>query len=304
MDLNFVLNDNPTSPRTADTFNIETNTYKFGPVQNAENPTGFTRHNPASEIPLSLVYNNPYHHHYSTLSARSSYSGPSLQSSTAATSPLEMSMSAKSLANLNAENQGYSAMSSEDGDLPTGSFGRHLPPLTSVHSQSSTLSVSGEGPLSPHSASHHYHHQNGLDGGYFPPPSSHGYTYGHHHQQHYRLPIFTTSQHTHSHSYDNALLTFAEVAMGTATPGGRRSLEAEAAAEALTGRRGSDGTLRRNDNPSRVLRREETAARSINLDGNVSCQLEKLSGEVSSHADIECVSDAFPYFLLVSGVFC
>lgn len=298
MDLNFVLNDNSTSPRTADTaFNIETTTYKFGPVQHAENPTGFIRHNPTSEIP---VY-NPYHQsgHYSALSARSSYSGPSLQSSTAATSPLEMSMSAKSLANLNAENQGYSAMNSEDGDLSSGNFGRHLPPLTSVHSQSSTLSVSGEGPLSPHSASHHYHHQNGLDTGYFP-PSSHGYTYGHH-QQPYQLPIFATPQPTHNHSYDNALLTFAEVAMGTATPGGRRSLEAEAAAEALTGRRGSDGALRRNENVAHIIRMEqERAARSINLGGNASSQFDKASRGMPSHADIEYVSDPFP--LLSSGL--
>lgn len=303
MDLNFVLNDNPTSPRTADTaFNIETTTYKFGPVQHAENPTGFICHNPTSEIPVSSVY-NPYHHqsgHYSTFSARSSYSGPSLQSSTAATSPLEMSMSAKSLANLNAENQGYSAINLEDGDLSTGSFGRHLPPLTSVHSQSSTLSVSGEGPLSPHSAPHHYHHQNGLDAGYFPPSSSHGYTYGHH-QQPYQLHVFAASQPTHNHGYDNALLTFAEVAMGTATPGGRRSLEAEAAAEALTGRRGSDGTLRRNENVAHIIRMEqERAVRNINLNGNLSSQLDKASRGVSSHADIEYVPDSFP--LLSAGL--
>lgn len=289
MDLNFVLNDCSTSPRTAETtFNIGTTTYEFGPVQHAENPAGFIRQNPTSEIPLPLVY-NPYHHQsgqYSALSARSSYSGPSLQSSTAATSPLEISMSAKSLVNLNAENQGYSAINSEDGDA---SYRRHLPPLNSahLHPSTTTLSASGEGPSSPHSASHHYHHQNGSDAGYFPPASSHTYTYAQN-QQHYQLPIYSTSQHTHNRSCGNSLLTLAEAAMETATPGGRKSLEAEVAAEALTGRRASDGTLRYNDNIARVIREEEQerAARSINLGGNMSSRLNKPGG-MSAHVDIE-----------------
>lgn len=292
MDLNFVLNDSPTSPRTADTaFNIGANTYKFGPVQHAEIPAGFVRQNPASEIPLSLVY-NPYHHQTGQYSARSSYSGPSLQSSTAATSPLEISVSAKSLANLNAENQGYSAMNSEDGDA---SYRRHLPPLNNVHSHpSTTLSVSGEGPSSPHSASRHYHHQNGSDTGYFPPASSHTYTYAQNQQQqHYQLPIFSTSQHTR-----NSLLTLAEAAMETVTPSGRKSLEAEAAAEALTGRRTSDGALGYCDNIARVAQKDqEKAARSTNLGGNMSSRLNNPGG-VSTQADIEYVADLSLLILL------
>lgn len=296
MDLNFVLNDSSTSPRTAETtFNIGTTTYEFGPVQHAENPASFIRQNPTSETPQSLVYNH-YHHQsgqYSALSARSSYSGPSLQSSTAATSPLEISMSAKSLANLNAENQGYSAMNSEDGDA---SYRRHLPPLNSVHlhpsTTTTTLSASGEGPSSPHSATHHYHHQNGSDAGYFPPVSSRSYTYAQNQkQQPYQLPIYSASQHTHNRSCGNSLLTLAEAAMETATPGGRKSLEAEAAAEALTGRRASDGTLRYNDNIARVIRKEEQekAARSINLGGNTSSWVNKPGG-VLTHVDTEYVS--------------
>lgn len=297
MDLNFVLNDSPTSPRTADTaFNIGTNTYKFGPVQHAEIPTGFVRQNPASEIPLSLVY-SPYHHQTGQYSARSSYSGPSLQSSTAATSPLEISVSAKSLANLNAENQGYSAMNSEDGDA---SYSRHLPPLNNIHSHpSTTLSVSSEGPSSPHSASRHYHHQNGSDTGYFPPASSHTYPYAQNQQQHYQLPIFSTPQHTRS--CGNSLLTLAEAAMETATPGGRKSLEAEAAAEALTGRRASDGALGYCDDIARVARKDqEKAARSTDLGGNMSSRLNN-PGSASTQADIKYVSD--PSLLLSTVLF-
>lgn len=186
-------------------------------------------------------------------------------------------------------------MNAEDGDPPAGSFGRHLPPLTSVHSHASAL---GEGPLSPHSAPHHYHHQNGSDAGYFPPT----YPYG----QRCQLPTFASPQQTNNHNYENTLLIFAKVAVGTATPSGRRSLEVEAAAEVLAGRRGSGGSSGRSDNVVRIAQAEQNrTARSINLDGNKSSQLDKSSGGVSSHhADIEYVPDPFPLLLAGSRFVC
>lgn len=298
MDLNFVLNDSPStsnpSLRNADTtFNIESSTYKPKPAQHAENSAVFPHHNPSPEPPLPQIVQayNPYQHqqgHYPTISSRSSYSGPSLQSSTAGTSPLD-----KPMAVSNAEGMAYANMGNEGGEFPNGSssfLGRHLPPLTGIHPHTSALSAPTEGPLSPHSASYHYHNQTNTDAGYFPTTSSQAYPYGQPQQQ-YQLPIYTSSQQTHSHGYD-PLLNFAEVAMGTATPSGRRSLEVEAAAEALAGRRESSGSLRQGDNVSRISKVEgDRAISSSQIDR--SSQVDKPSGKTPSHTDIEYVPDPF-----------
>lgn len=86
--------------------------------------------------------------------------------------------------------------------------------------------------------------------------------------------------------------------METAMPSGRKSLEAEAAAEALTGPRMSDEALGYGDNISHVARKDqEKAARTTNLGGNMSSRFNNPGG-VSTQADIEYVPIHLSRFLL------
>lgn len=83
--------------------------------------------------------------------------------------------------------------------------------------------------------------------------------------------------------------------MGTATPGGRRSLEVEAAAEALASRRGSSGSSKHSDSVPRVAKVEQKKiVGNSETHGNVSAQPDRSSGNASPHADIEYV--AYPSF--------
>lgn len=200
--------------------------------------------------------------------------------------------------NTSVETLVYSVSHNEASEIATGpnsSFpGRLLPPLNSVVSSQPAPS---EGALSPHSTTHHYSNQNSPDVGYFPSTISHPYSYGQH-QQSYQPHGFASSQQMHGHGYDT-LLSFAEVAMGTATPGGRRTLEVEAATEAAS-RRGSGGSLRLCDagvcGSSSHIMGQSTMATSSRVD--------RLDGSQLFQVDIEYVSAAVSLFSIILGFVC
>lgn len=263
MDINFVLNNSPSSNvphRSADTvFSSssigDTSGYKNRlqdhMVQNIENPPVLSR-SPTDEHHFTPAYREyqPSSNNQSTISSRSSYSGPSLQS-TAATSPLETPMAVHHHhpnAASSAENSYTNDKINEPAISPGSSFpGRLLPPLNNNNNHPiSAISSSAEVALSPRSIPHHYHHQASDNCSYFSPAASSSYV-AFTQQQQYHSPVYQPSQQNHA-GYD-ALLSFAEVVMGAATPSGRRSLEVEAEAEA--GRRGSGSSLRHSDHSVR-----------------------------------------------------
>ncbi|CAZ82340.1 unnamed protein product [Tuber melanosporum] len=269
MRINSLLNEGPSSdPHTVNLGN--TSTYKA--PQSIHTPTdpGFLLHHvshntsgaepAASQLPSHYSpLQQPTNLSRGTISSRSSYSGPSLHSSTAATSPLEASMPPLSAAAN--DRSGHSARIHETTETAsrTGSSfpGRTLPPLTTMVPSGPPGSIACDGPLSPHSTGH-YPHQNGTEMSYF--SSSRGFYQGQSPQQSQQYPQPLFPQQSHEHVRSNALMNFAVVAMETATPVGRKNLEMEAAAEA--GRRQSGGSfaedsIRRNSAPTTIASREQ-----------------------------------------------
>ncbi|KAH0612144.1 uncharacterized protein H6S33_010196 [Morchella sextelata] len=264
MDINFVLNNSPSSnipQRSADTaFSNSsirgTSGYKNRPqdhmAQNIENSPVQSR-SPTDEHHFTPAYRDyqSNSNNQSTISSRSSYSGPSLQS-TAATSPLEIPMAAHhhhSNATSSAENSYTNDKINESTISPGSSFpGRLLPPLSNNNHPISANPNSSEVALSPRSTSHHYHHQTS-DISYFSSSPSSSYVAFTQQQQQYQSSAYPPPPQNHG-PYDT-LLSFAEVAMGASTVHGRRSLEVEAA-EALAGRRGSGSSLRHSDHNIRT----------------------------------------------------
>ncbi|KAA8913535.1 hypothetical protein FN846DRAFT_886589 [Sphaerosporella brunnea] len=171
-----------------------------------------------------------------------------------------------------------------------------LPPFTSLVGLQQAAVGSIEGPVSPRSTHQHLSPQ----GGYFPAAYPPQYA-----------PVRTYSQSTSTHHYiqpgqsvvvgvsaaTDALMRFADVAMESATIGGRRNLEEVAAAEMLSGRRSSFAGVLGVD----VVRPERRDATSIDIDpalrssGFPSSQLEQ-KARTSSMAT-QTVDDVplFPY---------
>ncbi|KAF8538527.1 hypothetical protein BDD12DRAFT_885028 [Trichophaea hybrida] len=200
-----------------------------------------------------LPFMNVYREH--PASSRGPYSGPSANSSTGATSPLETSIT----------QQPNSSMSWIGGKpimhhdiAPPPISGRTqqqqplnvLPPFTTLVNMpqpTATMVSIPEGVTSP--PSNHQHHSPQTDNGYLGAASYQTqYARSKNHYQHQQLHtqshISYTSQGQSISSGGNAdsLMRFAAVAMESATLGGRHNLEEVAAAEVLTGQRGSMGS--------------------------------------------------------------
>jgi len=193
-----------------------------------------------------------------TASSRRSYSGPSANSLTGATSPLEISITQRSN---NVPWFGRKPTIHDDIVPPpiSGrtqqqqqplSLPRVLPPFTTFVNmpQPTTMIVPiAEGATSPQS--NHQHHSPQTDNGYFG-VTSHATQYirakDHYQRQqlHTQSHVSYTSQDRPTSSAGNAdpLMRFAAVAMESATLGGRQNLEEVAAAEVLTGQRGNMGS--------------------------------------------------------------
>ncbi|PWW72410.1 hypothetical protein C7212DRAFT_232398 [Tuber magnatum] len=274
MRINSLLNEGPSSdPHTVNPGN--TSTYKAAQSIHTPTDAGFSLHRishntsgvepAASQLPLHYSpHQQSTNLSRGTISSRSSYSGPSLYSSTAATSPLEASMPSISTTN---DRPGHSGQIHETVETVSGtgpSFpGRTLPPLTPMVPSGPPGSVVCDGPLSPHSTGH-YPHQTGVEMGYF--SSSRGFYQAQSPQQSQQYPQPFFPQQSHEHARSNALMNFAVVAMETATPIGRKNLEMEAAAE--TGRRQSGGpfvedSIRRNSAPTTVTSREQASRTQV-----------------------------------------
>ncbi|RPB02475.1 hypothetical protein L873DRAFT_1673273 [Choiromyces venosus 120613-1] len=268
MRINSLLNEGPSSdPNTVNLGN--TSTYKA--TQSVHTPTdvGFSLHHvshntsgaepAASQLPLHYSpHQKSTNISRGTISSRSSYSGPSLHSSTAATSPLEASMPPLSATN---DRSGHSGQIHEIAETVSGTGSsfpeRTLPPLPTMVPSGPPGLVACDGPLSPHSTGH-YPHQTGTEMGYFPSSRVFYQDQSSQQPQQYPQPFFP--QQSPEHILSNALMNFAVVAMETATPVGRKNLEMEAAAEA--GRRQSgesfaEDSIRRNSAPTAIISREQ-----------------------------------------------
>ncbi|CUS15277.1 unnamed protein product [Tuber aestivum] len=268
MRINSLLNEGPSSdPHTVNLGN--TSTYRAAQSIHTPTDVGFSLHHishgtsgvepTSSQLPLHYSpHQQSTNLSRGTISSRSSYSGPSLHSSTAATSPLEAPMPPISATN---DRLGHSGQIHETAETASGtgsSFpGRTLPPLITMVPSGPPGSVVCDGPLSPHSTGH-YPHQTGTEIGYF--SSSRGFYQGQSPQQSQQYPQPFFPQQPHEHVRSNALMNFAVVATETATPVGRKNFEMGAAAEA--GRRQSGGpfvedSIRRNSAPTTITSREQ-----------------------------------------------
>ncbi|KAL7269734.1 hypothetical protein RUND412_007588 [Rhizina undulata] len=212
----------------------------------------------STSSPSELLSHEPYspyeqatsHSREPTISSRSSYSGPSLNPSTAATSPSEQAMPPLHVSNSSRKKSLHSPKENRDmTPSQSSSFsGRTLPSLTAIFSNMSTsLPPNGESAVSPHSSTPVYPY--GPDTSYF--ASSYALaatmnsneTYAQYQPPHHYHPY---QQHRHNDN-NNSLMSFAEVATEL---GGRRNLELAAAAEVLTGRGGGTCTIRQAENVS------------------------------------------------------
>lgn len=200
----------------------------------------FTPHHPPYQDPPS-----PYRGH--TASSRSSYSEPSLTPSTAATSPLGTSTTMRPHIN----SWGGEKLPTHSGTAPTASIpGRDrptdsayqlLPPLTALVTMQQNSTASTETAMSPRTSQEELSPLASTQVRYLPsvsyqvqyPPSQSFYQVPQHQLQ------SPARYATHGQEADSdPLMRFADVAMESATAGGRRTLERVAAAEALKARRG------------------------------------------------------------------
>jgi hypothetical protein len=200
----------------------------------------FTPHPPPYQDPPS-----PYHGH--TASSRSSYSEPSLTPSTAATSPLGTSTTMRPNTNswdgekLPTHSATAPTASIPGRDRSTDSTYQLLPPFNALVNMQQHSTVSTETAMSPRTSQEELSPLASTQVRYLPSvPYQVQYTLS---QSFYQVPQHEPQSSvryaTHGQEADSdPLMRFADVAMESATVGGRRILERVAAAEALKARGG------------------------------------------------------------------